>query len=371
MHAVLPRFLVGLSLISAGMLASAEAGEKVVLRAGSGRFLRAAEDGTVRADRLFPTKKETFELLPCQSGHVALKAGNGRFLVAEGRDARSLRADSPRIEPDDRETFVLAPLGENRTAMKARNHRDFIVFDHHGPKTSEPTPPERPKPEEIVEIYRAGQIPPVIRTGLAVAIRTLVVAELAGKQYDKVDSRKKVKFIELPAPTLRDPGRKKKHQVLGIREEYHVKARLDGPPEIRIEEMPSLKGHFDGESGLLMFVVRAGVPVRGRVRYRIPDALSASTGFRTTVGLAMVGQLRVEKSDDEVSFSPPELLDFGVELRGLELSNDLLHAARRPIEDLINHELRKREDRIRQQANKSLHKAVQTREFRHPLLRYL
>ena len=60
-----------------------------------------------------------------------------------------------------------------------------------------------------------------------------------------------------------------------------------------------------------------------------------------------------------------------VEFHGLKISNDLLNVAREPLEDLVNHELRRNEDRIRQQANKSLAKAVKSREFHHPLLRYL
>ena len=122
---------------------------------------------------------------------------------------------------------------------------------------------------------------------------------------------------------------------------------------------------------VLMFVVEARLPVRGRVRYRIPDALSASTGFRTVVWLATVGEVRLKKSADQLSLSPPELLEVRVEMHTLELSNDLLHALRRQIKDLINRELRKNNDRIRREANRAIAKAVETQEFRHPLLQYL
>ena len=42
-----------------------------------------------------------------------------------------------------------------------------------------------------------------------------------------------------------------------------------------------------------------------------------------------------------------------------------------PIEDIVNHELRHNQERIRRQANKSLAKAMKSREFHNPLLRFL
>ncbi|NQU21849.1 MAG: hypothetical protein HQ567_11250 [Candidatus Nealsonbacteria bacterium] len=84
-------------------------GEQVALRTDSGMFLRAADDGTLRADRLVPGEQETFELGGDRDGPITLKTYRGRFLLAEGRDAKQLRADSPRAEPAERETFVLVP----------------------------------------------------------------------------------------------------------------------------------------------------------------------------------------------------------------------------------------------------------------------
>ena len=206
---------------------------------------------------------------------------------------------------------------------------------------------------------------------LGVAICTLATKELSDKEYDKVRTRREQKFIELPAPTLRNPRRMKKHRILSVTQQYHLNARLAGPLEIDIDHMPYLQGHFENGTGLLMFAVRASVPVNGRVRYKIPDALSASTGFRTVVGLDTVGQVRVAGSGDPLSLSPPELLKLNVALGSLDLFNDLLHAVRRQIEDLVNDEIRDRNDRIRQQANQSIRKAVESREFRLPLARYL
>ena len=69
--------------------------------------------------------------------------------------------------------------------------------------------------------------------------------------------------------------------------------------------------------------------------------------------------------------NPPELLDIQVTLHELDLSNDILQAARRPIENVINRQLHKKNDRIRSKANETLRKAVDARDFRHPLLRFL
>ncbi|MBN2475258.1 MAG: hypothetical protein JXB62_11655 [Pirellulales bacterium] len=357
--------------VDAGEPESDQAAEEVVLRLSDGRFLQTGGDGAVRADRLFPTEFETFELLPLAESRIALRAHHGRFLLAEGRDANRLRADSPRIVPDDRETMVVHPLEANRVALRARNFREFIRFADEDSQSPADSPAEQPTPGQTVEIFRAGEVPFAVRSALAMAIQGLAMKELEGEQYDKVDTRKRVKYIELPAPTLRHPKRTKRHRVLSMAEEYHLKAQLDGPLTVQISRMPYLKGYYQRGTGLLLFVVETRVPVRGRVRYVIPGTLSASTGFLTTVRLNMVGEIRAEKSDQQLSLTPPELRQIQVEMRGLDLSNDVLHVVRRQIEDLINRELRKNNDRIRREANEALAKAVEAQEFRHPLLNFL
>ena len=145
----------------------------------------------------------------------------------------------------------------------------------------------------------------------------------------------------------------------------------DCTPEIRIARVPCLKGYFEPGVDLLMFDVRASVPVSGRVRYKIPDALSASTGYRTVVALSAVGEVRAEKSAEGPSLNPPELVDLRVRMHRLDLSNDVLHVVRRGIEELANHELRDRRAEIRQKANKAIAKAIEEVDFRHPLLSHL
>jgi hypothetical protein len=394
------------------LLASAEGGEKVALRTAGGRFLRAEEDGTIRADRLIPGEAETFEWIPGEDGQVAIKAHNGRFLTAgpenvrvppsggRGREdrrgspaeagtpttvkrirghplsaagpgARRLRADGPLGEPGDRETFALVHVGGNRVGMRARQSGKLLRFPSSGPRIAHDDPRDGPRPDQTVEVFCISEIPAFVCTGLGLAIQSLVVEELEGEEYDKVRTRKRKEYVELPAPTLRDPGRMKKHRVLSMTEEYHVKARLDGTPDVRIRRIPCLKGYFEPGVDLLMFEVRARVPISGRVRYKIPDTLSASTGYRTVVSLSAVGAVRAERSDEGLTLDPPELVALGVELHRLDLSNDVLHVVRRGIEDLANHELRSRRAEIRQKANKAIAKAIREVDLQDPLLSYL
>jgi len=356
-----------------GVAFSGEAGGKVALRMADGRFLRAVASGDVRPERFLPAEEEVFELQAGDGGTIRLKASSGRFLVAEDRDARHLRADSPRAEPGDRETFQVVAVEGNRVGLKARGFRDFVVFSAAAPKAAAPAPAsvEKPRPEETVEIFQVGEIPATICSTLSGLVRGIVVEELTGKPYDKVRSHKVERFLDLPAPTLRDPRRTKSHRVLSMIEEYHVRAELDGRPEIEIARMPTLKGYRDEGVSLLMFEVKATVPTKGHVGYKIPNAVGVSAGFRAMIRLDLAGEMRTEKSGDKLSLRSPELREAHVGLQGLKISNDLLDVAREPLEDLVNHELRRNEERIRQQANKSLAKAVQSREFHSPLLRFI
>jgi len=195
--------------------------------------------------------------------------------------------------------------------------------------------------------------------------------ELGDKEYSKVRTHNTDRYITLPAPTLRDLGRKKRHQVLGVEEQYRVEARLAGQPEIRITNMSYLTGYRDPESAMILFAVEASLPVQGSVAYRVPKLLSASTGYKAVVRLDVVGEIRIRKKDDEISITPPEVRHLIVATQKLDLSNDILHTLRKPIERTINGELRKNNARIREEANKELHKAVEGQDFRHPLLRYL
>jgi hypothetical protein len=214
-------------------------------------------------------------------------------------------------------------------------------------------------------------MPAAIRSALTNVVQRLLSEELADKPYDKVRSRKNEKFIDLPAPTLRDPGRTRSVRVFSTVEEYRVQARLDGKPELEITHMPYLKGYQDRGLGILMFEVRARLPVKGRVSYKLPSVVSASCGYHAVAALTLVGEVRIGKSGAAVKLNSPELREIHVQLSRLELSNDLLHAAREPIEDLINHEIRKNEEKIREQANRSLAKAVEARQFNLPLLQFL
>jgi len=364
------RLIGGMLLVGWGLVASAPT-EKVAIRVEGGRFLRAMADGSLRAERFLPTEEELFDLEPREGGHVTLKTPAGRLLVAQGPGGRRLQADSPRAEPGDRETFQVVPVEGNSVGLRARGCRGFVGLAAGAPGDAAPPASDKPRPDEAVEVFRTAEIPAALRGALSAALGSLVAEELSHKEYDKTRSRKVERFLDLPAPTLRDPGRTRPRRVLSMVEEYRVQARLDGAPEIQLTGMPALGGYQDRGLGLLMFAVQARVPTYGRVGYKIREAVSASTGFRTAVRLALVGEVRLQRSGSRLSLGSPELREMHVELDGLRLSNDLLNAAREPIGELVNHELARNEERIRQKANKALAKAMQSRELEHPLLRFL
>ena len=74
------------------------------------------------------------------------------------------------------------------------------------------------------------ELPAILGTALPAALRTLAVEELAGKQYDKTRTHKTEKYVDLPAPTLSDPKRKKRHKVISVTEESRVAASWTARP---------------------------------------------------------------------------------------------------------------------------------------------
>jgi hypothetical protein len=263
------------------------------------------------------------------------------------------------------------PIDGNRAAFKPGDGSEFVTIVDDNAKGPKATSAEKPGPGHTVEVFRAVEVPELVCTALGVAIAGLAEEELEGEEYVKTRKRKTRKYVDLPAPTFRNLGRMKRHRVVSFTEEYFVQARLDGTPEVRITRMTFLGGHFEPESGLLLFGAEARLPVAGRVRYKIPDAVSASTGYAMRVDLDMQGEVRVQKSDDGPSLNPPELRQLRVEMRQLELSNEVLHTVRHAIEDLANHELRRKRDEIRRKANRAIAKAVEKTEFRLPLLEHI
>jgi len=297
----------------------------LALRAGNERFLRMNERGAMLADQLLPTDVASFARVSDLDGRLVLRNGDGRVLVVEDGDPR-----------------LLWQAVEGGKSEK--------------------------KP---VEIWRVGEVPAAARNALAMVIRTLVVVELSDQEYKKHRKRKKEEFVRLPAPTLRNLRRTKQRRVLAMEEGYELTAMLDGSPTMEIPRMPMLTHYDHADRGCLMFVVRVQTPVRGRVRYKIPNALDTSTGFLAKVGLELVGRVSVDRTKGRFVLDRPEIVDMDVAIRSLDISNDLVNLARDPIEDFINDELERKRDHIRQQANKTIAKAVDKIEFRNPLLQFL
>ena len=210
-----------------------------------------------------------------------------------------------------------------------------------------PIPRRRPRPRrETVEIYRVGDLPAVLATLLPAALHTLAAAELAGKQYDKTQTHKSEKYVDLPDPRLTDLKHKKRHKVISVTEEVHVQTQLDGPADIRIPALPYLAGYAKDGPGVILLGVDARLPVRGHVQCKLPDLAGASTGFRTAVELSAVAEVGVHRDGGDVKLSPPAVLDLRVTVSRLDLSNDVLESVRRRIREAINRELRHNEGRF-------------------------
>jgi hypothetical protein len=365
-----------ISLLAVLVLAGpklAAATEKVALRATNGRFLRATDDGAIRAEAFYPSDRETFELV--SSGDktnkvITLRGPGGRYLTPDPRDGRTPRLGAAGMQPGERETFQLVPVGPTRFSLRSRSSRALLTFVPVKAQ-SDPKAAADPASRETIEIYRIRELPAILETALPAVIHTLAEEELAGKQYDKTQTHETEKFLNLPAPTLKDPKRKKRVQVLGITEEYRVQAELDGAADIHLPGMSFLANYADGGPGLILLAVRAGLPLRGRVEGKLGDAVEGSTGYHLTVALSAVAEVVAEHKGNEVKFGPPAVTDLNISVSRLDLSNDLLEAVRRQIRRVINRELEHNKGRIRESANKALQKAMASRQVSIPLLGYL
>jgi hypothetical protein len=349
-------------------------GQKVVMRTSSGRYLRTEPDGSLRAQRWFPAEEETFQLVARDGGGVSLKDFRDRWLLLAGPAGRTLRAAAAPAG----QTLLISGTGKGQATLQVPGAGRPLALDV-GPtpksraKAAE-EPAEKPasekgRPEQTLEIYDANEVPASLRSTLASLVRGLVVEELRGKEYDKLTTDKREASIDLP--TLRDPRQEKRHRLLSYEEQYQIKARLDGTPEIEILHMPYLENRVQRGSGRLIFVVRASLPVSGGVRYAIPKALAASTRFHFIAHVALAGEICSGLSQAPKFLSTPEIVEIHISLGKLEISNDLLNLGRKLIEDLVNHELHRNEDRLRQQANDAIRKAFDSAQLHNPLLKFL
>ncbi len=363
--------LITLCAVFILVLSSPAAAEKVALRAANGRFLHVADDGAIRAEAVFPSDKETFELVSRGPHEIALQGPGGRFLVPDSHDGRALRLAAAGVQPAGRETFQLVPAEAGRFVLRLHGSSVSMIIAPAPGHAAEGKIATGPGPRETVEIYRVGQLPGLLQTALPEVVRGLAAEELMGKQYDKTQTHDTQKYIDLPAPTLKDPKRMKRRQVIGITEEYRIQAQLDGQPDIRIPGMLFLSNYADGGPGLILLAVNANLPIRGRVEGKVPDVISVSTGYQITVQLSAVAEVVARHAGNSMTFDPPAVIDLHVSVSRAKFSNDLLEAARREIRRVINRELNRNEQRIRESANRALQKALAAHEVRIPLLGFL
>jgi hypothetical protein len=324
--------------------------ETVVIRLVDGQFLGVAPDRLLRAHAGLPSPNDEFRRLPLAGDRSALATRDNRILAVD----RGLLALS--AEPS-----ALAGPASRLKIVPAEGSRVLLSPESMAGLPSGPT----------VELYRIKELPATLRSVLSMVVQGLVVQELKDREYRKERTRQRQRYLDLPAPRLGDLKHTKRVRVLSTTETYEIKARLESTPKLEIGHLPYLGAYGRPTAGVLLFAVRTQVPVSGQVHYEIPKALSMTTGFRATVGLDARGQVGLEKSADELKMEPPKLLQLRVTVDRLDISNDLLNTARALIEDAINHELEKNEDRLREKANASIAKGMASREFHNPLLRFL
>lgn len=359
----LVQVLLGLA-VSFGFVPPVAAEETVALRTATGHFVGVGGDGTVHATQLLPGLEQTLLLHTGSDGRLSLRTAEGRSLACgPGGQVRSV------AEAAEPESFKLLRSEGNRLAL--RGATGWLVFDPAAANAAVTLAP--PRAEHTVELFRFGQVPNVLQDELNRLIRKAVQDELGGDGYDKTRVRKKQKFVKLPAPTLRDWDRKKRVRTLSMDEEYQVHVQLAGEPEVRLVEMPFVQGYYEPTAGSLYFRVVAHLPLDGHVRYKIPDALSASTGFHTIVALTASGEVRSEKDlqKGQVVLQTPKLLELNVTIHELDVANDALNLLHKPLEEMINDELREKNEQIRQKVNRAIQKAVDAQKFRVPMLEWL
>ena len=344
--------------------------EKVVLRTARGRFLRAAEDGVLRGESFLPGDKEAFALVARGKEQIALKGPGGRWLVPDARDGRTPRLGAPPRKRATTKPFSLCRAGriDSRSAPHGSGAR--LVFD---PADARPPREDARRPGSA---RNGGNLPrPRFADHPADGVAGDAPCPGRGgvdRQGVRQDADAQDGEIRRSArPHAERPERKKRHKVVSVTEEFRIQAQLDGEADVRIPAMLYLASRDEGGPGVILLAVDARLPVRGHVQYKLPDVASASTGYRAEVQLSAVAEVGVERAGGDVKFSPPAVLDLHVSFSRLDLSNDLLKAVRRQIKEVVNHELRHNAERIRQQANHALQKAMSSRDVRIPLLGYL
>jgi hypothetical protein len=320
--------------------------EPVVLRLSDGRFLGLGENGLLAAHTGLPTPSDEFFRTAAAGERSVFSARDGRVLGIY-RGVLALSA-GPKASAGPSERLKITPGEGHRAAMEAEGQA--------GP---------------TVDLYRVKEIPAALRSVLAVVVQGVALEELKEREYSKQRTRQRQRYVDLPAPKLGDLKHTHRVRILSTTEQYEIKARLNGNPVLEVGRLPYLSAYGRAETGLLLFAVRARLPLSGQVHYEIPKALSITTRFQATLSLDARGQVGLTKSADQLKFDPPRLLELQAAVDRLDISNDVLNTVRELIEDAINHELNKSEDRLREKANASIAKGMASREFRNPLLRFL
>ena len=329
------------------------AAEKVALRAPSGRFLRAGDDGGLRATSALVGDSETFELTSRGKDGIALTAPGGRAVVMDARD-RTLRLAPPATGQG--QIFQLVPAGAARFALRPAQPLSgrsvpLVLID---PSDTRPAAATAALPACAATARDGRNLP---RPPAAGAV---------GKHF--------VGHCHHASPSRNLPASSTTKLVPSIRpRKSNCRAHAEGPqakdegPGVGDDRGVSPPGQARREawrSASRQCSTWPPMPMAGRgwcSSRSMPSCPSAATCRPRFTTWACRHQLsrrdrafgrgrgRCAAVGRRREARPCTVTDLHVSFARLDLSNDLLEAAHRPIKNFINRELHRNEERLRQE----------------------
>ena len=198
---------------------SAAAAEKVVLRVPGGRLLHPADGGTLQAGSFIPGAEGNLrDGFPAESRNCR-KGADGRWLVSDARDGRTPRLGGTAAEPGEPQTFQLVPVGRGplgtpRGQIRATCWSSIRPASSRKPETPAGAVPGRPWKSTVSARCRRSCRRPCRRRSTPWPPRNWRASSTTRR-----GSTRSEKYVDLPDPTLKDPKRMKRHQVIGVTEE--------------------------------------------------------------------------------------------------------------------------------------------------------
>ena len=275
-----------------------------------GRLLHAAENGMLCAESFVPAARETFELaLPLAKQQFAVKAPDGRWLVADARDGRMLRLDAGAAEPGDRETFEIVPVAAGRSALRWRSSGELLVFGSGFAGPPKPQVAACRNRGDLPDSRVAGDPPDCLADDDPWACRYGT-----GGQAIRPDAEAEGREVRPSARS--DAQGARSHEIApGARAHRRVPRAGEARRSCRHPDPRHAGAGKLAEADRGCCCCRGGRPA-GPGASAIPGAgvASASTGYHVTVLLSAVAEVPLGRSGTDVTVGSPTVLDLNVAL---------------------------------------------------------